>query len=111
VICFNKTKNRHVANVMLAKSFKERLIGLLGRKELKSGLGILLKPCSQIHTLFMHFAIDAVFLDSDDRVLKIVTLKPYRISPWVIRSKSVLELPKGTALEVIEIGDALEFKK
>src|SRR4051812_50150360 len=69
--------------------------GLLGRRSLPSGEGILLKPASSVHMAFMRFAIDAVFLDRDLRVVKIAAdLKPWRAA-GARGSKSVLEITAG----------------
>jgi uncharacterized membrane protein (UPF0127 family) len=71
--------------------------GLLGRRELPSGEGILLKPASSVHMAFMRFPIDAVFLDSDLRVVKIASdLRPWRAAASR-GAKAVLELPSGEA--------------
>src|SRR2546421_6302781 len=71
--------------------------GLLGRRDLPSGEGILLKPASSVHMAFMRFAIDAVFLDRDLRVVKIATdLKPWRVAS-ARGSKSALGIASGAA--------------
>jgi hypothetical protein len=71
--------------------------GLLGRSALPSGEGIWLKPASSVHMAFMRFAIDAVFLDGDDRVVKIAAeLRPWRLA-GSRGAKSVIELPAGEA--------------
>jgi uncharacterized membrane protein (UPF0127 family) len=90
-----------------------RLRGLMGRRALAPGEGLLLKPTPSIHTCFMRFAIDAVFLDSDLRVLAVEPeLRPWRFAGRR-RTRAVLELPGGEAqrlgLEpgaVLELGDA-----
>ena len=80
---------------MVADSYWLRLRGLLGRSGLDDEEGILLRPASSIHMFFMRFAIDAVFLDRELRVLKIAA----QLRPWRMASKrgarSVLELPAG----------------
>jgi uncharacterized membrane protein (UPF0127 family) len=58
--------------VVVADSTGRRLRGLLGKKELPSGHGVLLRPAWSIHTAFMRFPIDVVFLDADQIVIKIV---------------------------------------
>jgi uncharacterized membrane protein (UPF0127 family) len=79
-----------VAGTALARSR-----GLLGRRELPSGEGLLLRPASSIHTLFMRFPIDVVFLDRDLGVRKIVPrMRPWRLA-FGLGSKVVLELPAG----------------
>jgi uncharacterized protein len=78
-------------------SFIFRARGLLGRRGLGPGEGILLSPCNSIHMLFMKFAIDAVFLDRRGIVLRLCEgLLPWHFSPIVWRSLSVLEMAPGT---------------
>jgi uncharacterized membrane protein (UPF0127 family) len=74
-----------------------RMRGLLGRKSLPAGEGILLRPAPSIHTAFMRFPIDAVFLDRDMNVVKIVErLRPWRVAS-AQRARAVLELSAGEA--------------
>lgn len=74
-----------------------RLRGLLGRKGLQAGEGLLLRPVGAIHTMFMRFAIDVVFLDRDYTVLKVVeNLRPWRFA-GARGAKAVLELRRGGA--------------
>ena len=74
-----------------------RMKGLLGRRDLPRGEGILLKPASSVHMAFMRFPIDAVFLDRDLRVVKIAAdLKPWRAA-GSRGAKAVLEIPAGEA--------------
>ena len=79
----------------VAESPLRRMKGLLGRAELPSGEGLLLRPASSIHTFFMRFPIDAVFLDRELVVRRVVPrLKPARLAV-ALRSHAVLELPAG----------------
>ena len=85
-----------------------RLKGLLGRKSLESGHGILLMPSPSIHSAFMRFEFDAVFLDKEFRVLRIEG----HIRPWralmAKGTKSVLELAAGEIeSRGLEVGDEL----
>jgi uncharacterized protein len=94
---------------VLADSARRRLRGLLGRKRLDSGEGILLRPAPAIHTWFMRFPVDAVFLDRD---LTVLSVRPH-LPPWRMAShrgaRAVLELPAGeTERRGITIGDRLE---
>jgi len=74
-----------------------RMKGLLGRKELPPGEGLLLRPGSSIHMFFMRFPIDAVFLDRELVVRKVVPdLKPWRLAS-ARGAKSVVELAAGEA--------------
>jgi uncharacterized protein len=93
---------------LLAETALTRMRGLLGRRSLPSGEGILLKPASSVHMAFMRFAIDAVFLDRDMRVVKIAAdLKPWRAA-GARGSKSVLEIPAGEAeRRGVTVGDRL----
>src|SRR4029450_7769640 len=82
---------------VVADSPVSRMKGLLGRSELKPGEGLLLRPAGSIHTFFMTFPIDSVFLDEGLRVLGVSD----DIRPWRAASKrgarAVLELPAGEA--------------
>lgn len=69
--------------------------GLLGRRELKSGEGLLLRPALSVHTFFMRFPIDVVFLGRDGKILKVArSLKPWRAASQR-GAKAVLELAAG----------------
>ena len=75
-----------------------RLKGLLGRKHLAPGRGMYLEPCRQVHTLFMRFAIDVVFVDLEGRVVGLEhELRPWRMSAYYPAAEGALELPAGTA--------------
>lgn len=90
-------ENVLVSNLKVADSFWLRLKGLLGKKGLKPGEGLLIKPCSQIHTFFMAFPIDVIYLDGEGRILEAVQgMAPGQAGPWVRGCKQVLELPAGT---------------
>jgi hypothetical protein len=72
-----------------------RMRGLLGRRALPRGEGLLLKPAASVHTLFMRFPIDVVFLDRELRILAVRSNVP----PWRTAgcrgARTVLELPAG----------------
>jgi uncharacterized membrane protein (UPF0127 family) len=93
---------------LVADSPGLRLRGLLGRPELADGEGLLLRPSGSIHTWFMRFPIDAVFLDRDLRVVRIAAgLAPWRMARGR-RARTVLELRSGQAARRgIEVGDRL----
>jgi uncharacterized membrane protein (UPF0127 family) len=81
---------------VVASSAWRRMKGLLGRADLPADEGLLIRRTSSIHMFFMRFAIDAVFLDRELRVVKVVPrLRPWRIAA-ARRARSVLELPAGT---------------
>jgi len=93
---------------IVAESPLARMRGLLGRRNLPSGEGLLLRPAGSIHTGFMLFSIDAVFLDRDDVVVKIATdLAPWRAA-GARHARAVLELPAGECeRRGLRVGDRL----
>ena len=109
---FNSTKDLQVsAFAGRADTFSTRLFGLIPRRFLGEDEGLWLEPCAMIHMCFMSFAIDAVFLDRDLKVLRVIeNLKPWRVSPWVFGARGVLELPAGRCRGRVEEGDLLEFR-
>jgi uncharacterized membrane protein (UPF0127 family) len=90
-----------------------RLLGLMGRTELPLGQGLHIKPCNSIHTFFMRIPIDALFLDAEGQVVKKYdALPPWRATGLSFRTKSVLELPAGTAsASQTEVGDQIHFER
>jgi uncharacterized protein len=93
----NQTKNTVLAeDLLISGSFFQRIKGLLGRKSLLSGQAMILSPCNSVHTFFMHFDIDVLFVDKNYRVIKaIAALKPNRITATYWQSCRVIELPAG----------------
>jgi uncharacterized membrane protein (UPF0127 family) len=85
-----------------------RMHGLLGRRSLPAGQALLLQPAPSVHTAFMRFAIDVVFLDRDLRVVKLVeNLRPWRTAA-ARHARSALELAAGeVAARSIQVGDQL----
>lgn len=94
--------------IKVARSFGARLAGLLGRRALAPEEGLLLTPCSNIHTFFMRFAIDVLFLDSDGLILAIHRdVKPWRIKA-MRHAHACLELPDGGAVRAgLTVGQRL----
>jgi len=75
-----------------------RMKGLLGRSALPEGSGLLIRPCRAVHTWFMRFPIDVVFVDRDGRVVRIAAeLAPFRTASGGWRARAVIELPAGSA--------------
>ena len=84
--------------VLVAGTFFRRFLGLMGRKHLPLGTGLLLAPCSSIHMMFMRFPIDAVYLDRDWRIQKVVkNLPPWRGISFCPKAWGCLELAAGEA--------------
>jgi uncharacterized protein len=82
---------------IVARSFFGRLGGLIARPRLRDGQALVLAPCSSVHTCFMRYAIDVVFIDAEGRVLKLVE----RLVPWRAascrRAHAAIELRAGQA--------------
>lgn len=97
---------------MIADRPVRRMRGLLGRRELPAGDGILLQPAPSIHTAFMRFPIDVVFTDRNLHVLKVVADMPAWRTASARRARSALELAAGEAARrEISVGDQLAVLK
>lgn len=108
----NVTKDKLLADrAEEARTFSQRLVGLMGKKELPFGAGLHIVPCNSIHTFFMRIAIDVLFLDRSLKVVKAFpALPPWRMSSIYFSAHSVLELPSGTvAASGTSEGDQLEL--
>lgn len=95
--------------VEIARSLLGRLVGLIGRREFPGGSALVIQGCRQVHTFFMRFPIDVVFLDAENHILCVeADVRPYSITRYCKRAASAVELPAGTASEYgLRIGDAL----
>jgi uncharacterized membrane protein (UPF0127 family)/CheY-like chemotaxis protein len=107
----NVTRHRCVCVGELADGPLSRMRGLLGRSGLPAGEGLLLIRAPAIHTAFMRFSIDALFLDDELRVLEIVeAMRPWHVASSR-RARSVLELAAGeSARRGIRVGDRLALR-
>jgi uncharacterized membrane protein (UPF0127 family) len=109
---FNETKGIQLAaEVRVARSLWARFWGLMGRRSLAQDSGLFITPCSSVHTFFMRFPIDVIFLDKSGRVVKIAAaMKPWRTSLGGSGAHSALELNANTAKErQLEVGDSLSL--
>jgi uncharacterized membrane protein (UPF0127 family) len=107
----NLTSGRCLCVGELADRPLLRMRGLLGRRGLPAGEGMLLRPAPSIHTAFMRFPIDALFLDRDLRVLEIRE----QLGPWRVaserRARAVLELAAGESARCgVQVGDRLALR-
>lgn len=108
----NVTRNTLLAEkAELANTFFSRLIGLLGRKGFEVGEALIIKPANQIHTFFMRFPIDVVFVDKQDKVVALKeNLSPFRLTPFYFRASYCIELPKGAINSShLKLGDQLKI--
>jgi uncharacterized membrane protein (UPF0127 family) len=96
----------------IANQFHTRLIGLLGKRRLEPGSGLLIDPCSSIHTFGMAFPIDVVALDRKYKVLGTwKNVRPWRAVVFGRGTRRVLELPSGVLEQTgLEPGDYLHFE-
>ena len=97
----------------IADSFFARLKGLMGRKKLPQGQGLLILPCNSIHMLFMRFSIDAVYVDKNFVVKKIVrNLRPWLGISICPGAHAVIELNAGDAENFsLEVGSKIIFSQ
>lgn len=98
-------------DVAVADNPYRRFMGLMGKRELKEGAGLYLKPCSSIHMFFMRIALDVVFVDADGQIVHIChSIKPWRMSCIVRHAKAAIELPAGTMNRFgVKTGDVLQL--
>ena len=98
------------SHLEVADSGPKRNKGLLGREGLAPGEGLWIVPCESVHTFFMQFPIDLVYLDRKNRIKKVRSaVGPWRLSAC-LSAHSVLELPAGTIRATqTQPGDSLEF--
>jgi len=100
------------ATIIKADNFLGKLFGLIIRKKLKGREGFLIENCSSIHTFWMRYSIDIVFLDKKNSVLAIYNnFKPFRVTPFVKDACSVLELRSGDVIKTsLKVGDSVNFE-
>jgi uncharacterized membrane protein (UPF0127 family) len=98
-----------LASLEMATSWRARTRGLLGRGSVDGAL--LLRPARSVHTIAMRFPIDAAFLDDRLVVLRIVRLRPWRLTRVMVHAHAVLEAEAGAFAEWnLKPGDRLEVK-
>ena len=95
----------------VARTMIARMVGLLNHDALAEGEGLLIEPCNHVHSFFMRFPIDVVFLDRDDVVVAWQPLPAWRLSKMHWRARKVLELPLGRCQAVgLAVGQRLELR-
>jgi uncharacterized protein len=113
IVVRNQTRNTILADAAeVADTGKKRRIGLLKHDRLDPGEGLWIVPCESVHSFFMKFAIDLVYLDRHKKVRKV----RHRMVPWrlsaCLTAHSILELPAGVvAASGTRKGDQLEMIK
>lgn len=106
------SKGELLNSVQKTETIWERTKGLLGRQGLKDGEGLLIVPCNSIHTFFMTFSLDLVYLDREDKVVKLVkNIRPWKMS-GCFRSAKVLEVGSRFIITSgIKVGDQLLWER
>ena len=108
----NASKQMQLAEkASIARTLWQRMKGLLGRPSLAQGEALLIPGCSSIHTIFMRFPIDALFVDKQLRVVKTVErLRPFHLAAAPPAAWGVVELASGTiSRSRTTVGDRLEW--
>jgi uncharacterized protein len=100
---------RVLAGVEIAEGYRSRVKGLLGRDGIDGAL--LLRPARSVHSFGMRFPIDVAFCDGDLRVLRIVALRPHRITLPRWRARAIIETELGEFERWgVQVGDQLEVR-
>jgi uncharacterized membrane protein (UPF0127 family) len=98
------------ARAELADNPWTRFLGLMGRRNLPPGGGLVLKPGGGIHMWFMRMPLDVVHVDNNDRVTHVLRgIKPWRFGPLFVGRKLAIELPVGAA-EQTRVGDEIQIE-
>ncbi|MGI6206986.1 MAG: DUF192 domain-containing protein [Anaerolineae bacterium] len=94
----NESRGVTLAEVAgVADNMWTRLRGLIGRPPLQEGQGLIIRPSTGIHTFFMGYPIDALYVDSGGQVVRCLeNVRPYRFAPVSPKCRMVVELPAGT---------------
>lgn len=109
---YNSSKNIIIADdVKVAKNLFTRSVGLLSRSYISSDEGLVIKPCCSIHTFFMKFTIDVLFVNKKNEIIAVYqSVVPNRILPIHLTSSYVIELSTGQILDKkIEIRDIIQL--
>jgi len=112
LILKNITEEKIIAeDIIVADSFFKRLKGLMFSKELSLQAGMYIYPCSSIHTFFMNYTIDVLYLDINNTILAIdEDMRPGKVGRIVKGAVAVVELNSGKVKETnTRVGQAVQF--
>ncbi len=98
-------------NILIADRFFSRLKGLMGSASLPDSEALLLSPCKCIHTLFMRYPIDVLFLDKDYHCIEFVkNIRPWKFAVVNLKARYVLELAPRNPMKTAILIDRVEFR-
>jgi hypothetical protein len=112
ILVRNQTRGTVLGEAIdVADTSEKRRVGLLKHERLEPGTGLWIKPCESVHTFFMKFPIDLVYIDKKQKVRKVRHAVPaWRLSAC-LTAHSILELPAGTAEKTgTQAGDMLSIE-
>jgi uncharacterized membrane protein (UPF0127 family) len=113
IVVRNHTRGTLLADSAdVADTSEKRRTGLLKHSRLEPGQGLWIVPCESVHSFFMKFPIDLVYLDRGHKVLKV----RHRMAPWrvsaCLAAHSILELPAGTVQATgTQAGDQMQIQQ
>jgi len=112
-IANNNSNNNYdliVSELMFADNFFSKLFGLIF-KNLNKNQGFVIENCNSIHTFWMRYKIDLVFLNKNNEVVKLYeNFKQFRVTPLIKNAVKVIELPAGTIKNnFLQVGDILKI--
>ncbi|MDQ0256990.1 uncharacterized membrane protein (UPF0127 family) [Evansella vedderi] len=99
------------SNVNEANTFFKRLKGLMFTKMLHRDAGLHIKPCQSVHTFFMNYCLDILYIDKSDTIVAIdEAMAPGKVGRHYRKAASVIELPAGKVKETeTKVGQSLKF--
>jgi uncharacterized membrane protein (UPF0127 family) len=108
----NRTRETMLAErAELANNYWTRFVGLMGRRELPAGSGLVLQPGGGIHMWFMRIPLDVIHVDKQNRITHVLrSIKPWRFGPLFVGNKYAIELPVGAA-DGTQVGDVIEVER
>ena len=106
----NKANNFVIDNIKIATSFSDRGIGLMFKKKMVDFNALVIDPCRSIHTMFMKFSIDVMFVSRSGEVRKIIyKMRPWRFSSFVFSASYVIEMESSDKILNFNVGDKVEI--
>lgn len=106
-----KSKTLIAENTRVADNFYTKLVGLMFKDDMPNCDAMIFQQCNSIHTFFMRFKIDVIFLNKKDQVVKIIrNMKPWRLTRMYFKASKCVEFKGGYLSELLEVGDEIEVK-